>query len=682
MTDSTGKLTHRVSAPLTTLGYANQMISKLTTAKIAALLSAVFRLLLAAFALSFAHAVHAQTVTTYVNGTDGTIDGTTTCAAPLVRNFVVGGPSYTVSDVDLGFFATHTWRGDIRLTLQSPDGTRVQLVDGDANNVSGDNLNVLLNDAHAQTVNTDSPTGNHSTAAPPPFANNFSPNASLAAFNGVASAGTWRLEICDIFSGADNGIFRHAELYLTSAPTNYADLSLTKTVSNATPANATAISYTLTVTNAASSPLAASGVQVSDVLPLGFTFVSASGFGTYDNGTGVWNVGSVPIGVSRSITINGTVNATSGATVTNTAEIIASSVPDLDSTVNNGNTGEDDYASVSFTVSGTRTAGTPPTLVCPVGSVLFDWDLRTWTAGSLNNTYAVTGIGDVEYDISSAGVFVNDPAFGGQSPTLSDQNDGGTGTTDVSLHQYLDFANQSQVATTVITLPTAVPGAQFTVYDVDFANNDFADKLTVTGTFNGATVIPTLTNGVVNYVVGNTAIGDGGSSGTSGDGNVEVTFSSPVDTITISYGNHTTAPADPDGQAIAIDDITYCNPQTTLSVTKVSSVVSDPVNATTNPKSIPGAVISYCILVNNPGSATATSIVATDNIPSDLTFVPGTIRSGTSCGTATTVEDDNNTGADESDPFGASISGTTLTMTAGSLGPTDNLAITFQATVD
>ncbi|MXO90005.1 DUF11 domain-containing protein [Altererythrobacter aquaemixtae] len=461
-----------------------------------------------------------------------------------------------------------------------------------------------------------------------------------------------------------------------------ADLSLTKTVSNATPANGTAVSYTLTVNNAASSVFNATGVQVRDVLPAGFTYVSASGVGTYNSGTGIWDVGSVPVGTNRSITINGTVNATSGATITNTAEIIASNQPDRDSTVNNGVTTEDDYATRSFTVSGTRVAGTPPVLSCPVGSVLFDWDTRTWTAGSLNNTYAVTGIGNINYTVSSPGVFVDDPAFGGQSPSLSNANNGGTGTTDVALHQYLDFADQSQTATTVITLPTAVPGAQFTVYDIDFANNDFADKLTVTGSFNGATVIPTLTNGVANYVVGNTAIGDAGSGGTSADGNVVVTFSSPVDTITIVYGNHTTAPAVPDGQAIAIADIRYCNPQATLSVTKVSSILSDPVNATTNPKPIPGALVRYCILVNNPGSATATSIVATDNIPADLTFVPGSIRSGTSCGTATTVEDDNNTGADESDPYGAAIAGSTLTMTAGSLGPTANMAITFQATLN
>ncbi len=179
-----------------------------------------------------------------------------------------------------------------------------------------------------------------------------------------------------------------------------------------------------------------------------------------------------------------------------------------------------------------------------------------------------------------------------------------------------------------IDLPTAVPSAQFTIFDIDFAANDFADKATVTGSFNGTSVIPTLTNGVANYVVGNTAIGDAGSGGTSGDGNVVVTFSSPVDTITIVYGNAATAPANPDGQAAAWFDITFCEPESSLSVTKISQVISDPINGNSNPKAIPGATLQYCILMANSGSGTADTVVATDTIPTNVTYIAETMRSG------------------------------------------------------
>ena len=406
------------------------------------------------------------------------------------------------------------------------------------------------------------------------------------------------------------------------------DLSLGKTVSNANPAPGASLSYTLTLTN--SGTATASGVVVRDVLPDGFSFVSASGYGTYNSSTGEWTIPTIASGASRVITISGTVTAPAGVTITNVAEVWSSLNYDPDSLPGNTVSGEDDQASVTFTVSGTRTAGTPPTLFCPRGSTLFDWDLRSWAAGSLSNSYAVTGMGNIGFAITSGGTWVNDAAFGGLSPTLSNQNTGGLGGAQVALHQYLDFANQAQTATTTISLPSAAAGAQFTVFDVDYAASDFADKLTVTGSYNGTTVNPVLTNGVVNYVVGNSAIGDGSSSGTSGDGNVVVTFSQPIDTITIVYGNANTAPADPDGQAIALHDITFCTPYADLSVTKVSAVVSDPVNGSSNPKAIPGALVEYVIAISNSGiSATDSgSVVITDAGPAQASLCFDTNGSG------------------------------------------------------
>ncbi len=630
---------------------------------------------------AFPQALHAQTVTTYVNTTNGAIDGTTTCTAPLVRNFSVG-TSFTVSDVDIGVFVTHTWRGDLRMTLQSPTGTRVQLTNGDTNNISGDNFNVLLNDEGTQTVNTDGNTATHSTAAPPPFQHDFIPNNALTAFDGENSLGTWRLEICDLFPSADNGTFQHAELYLTDTPTNYADLSLTKTVSNSSPGTATAINYTLQVTNAASSPNTATGVIVNDLLPAGVSFNSAAGDGSYDNVTGNWSVGTIAPGQTRTLVISATVNATPGATVTNAAEITASSESDIDSAVNNGANGEDDYDTASFTVSGTRTAGTPPTLICPNGNTIFDWDTRTWTAGSLVNNYSQTNIGNINFNIATTATWLSNATYGGQSPALQNVVTGGLSPAQFSLFLYPDFSTISETVTATITLPTAVDGAQFTVFDIDYNPGQFADRMRVTGTFDGSPVIPTLTNGISNYVIGNEAFGDALSSDPQSNGNVVVTFTSPVDTIIIEYGNHSLSPTNPGGQAIALHDINFCTPDTTLSVTKISQLISDPVNGTTNAKRIPGAIVQYCILISNAGSATATDITATDSIPGDVTFNAGSMRSGTNCGSAATVEDDDATGADESDPFGAGISGTDLTATATSLGPADAFALTFQVTVD
>ena len=640
-------------------------------------ITAIWRFALALLVLCLPQAVFAQTTTTYTNGTDGNINNGTQCGSPLVRNFTVG-TSYTVGDVDIGVYVTHTWRGDLRMTLQAPDGTRVQIVNGETNNViSGDNFNVRLDDSAAQTVNTDSATGAHSTAAPPPFANTFAPNNPLSTLAGRNSLGTWRLEICDLYPSADNGNFRHAELYLTSAPATYADLSLTKAVSNAAPASGANVTYTLNVTNASGSPTTATGVAVTDILPAGTSYVSHSGFGTFTPGTGVWSVGSVAPGQTRTLSIVVSVTAMATATVINTAEITASSVIDLDSTVNNGQTTEDDYDAVSFTVAGSRVAGTPPTLSCPAGSSLFDWDTNAWPLSSFANNYALANIGTIGFTIVSSGAWTG-------SPVTNNSNNGGLAGTQDSLFESLDFANPSETATTTITLPTAVPGVQFRVFDIDYAANDFADRLTVTGSFNGTPVTPTLTNGISNYVLGNSAYGDAASDPTSGNGNVVVTFSQPVDTITIEYGNHSSVPVpatNPDGQAISIWDITFCHPVAVLGVTKVSTLVSDPLNGTTNPRAIPGAVMEYCILVQNPGSGTATNVVGTDTIPATLTYTAGSMLSGTNCAGASTAEDDNATGGDEADPYGASVTGATLTATAASLGPSASFALKFRTTI-
>src|SRR3546814_5248319 len=163
-------------------------------------------------------------------------------------------------------------------------------------------------------VNSDGNGTNHSNSAPP-YQNSFRPNAPLSAFNGQSSAGTWRLEICDQYPSADNGNFVRTDLYLTSVPSNYADLSLTKSVSNAAPAFGASINYVLSVTNASGSAQTATGVTVADNLPAGFSFTGASGFGSYNSATGVWTVGSIPPETKRTLTISGTVPATAGASV-------------------------------------------------------------------------------------------------------------------------------------------------------------------------------------------------------------------------------------------------------------------------------------------------------------------------------------------------------------------------------
>lgn len=92
-------------------------------------------------------------------------------------------------------------------------------------------------------------------------------------------------------------------------------------------------------------------------------------------------------------------------------------------------------------------------------------------------------------------------------------------------------------------------------------------------------------------------------------------------------------------------------PAVTINVIKTVSIISDPINGTTNPKYIPGAVLRYSITVTNTGTRAvdANSIIITDPLPTALTyyasttsgppvtFVDGTPASGLTYNYATNV---------------------------------------------
>jgi uncharacterized repeat protein (TIGR01451 family) len=118
-----------------------------------------------------------------------------------------------------------------------------------------------------------------------------------------------------------------------------------------------------------------------------------------------------------------------------------------------------------------------------------------------------------------------------------------------------------------------------------------------------------------------------------------------------------------------------------INISKTSSIISDGVSGG-NPKSIPGAVVSYCILITNTGPSAATNVAASDVIPATLTYIAGSMVSGTTCANAATAEDDNAASADESDPVGASISGATIAIVAPSLILNGSVAIKFEATIN
>ena len=127
---------------------------------------------------------------------------------------------------------------------------------------------------------------------------------------------------------------------------------------------------------------------------------------------------------------------------------------------------------------------------------------------------------------------------------------------------------------------------------------------------------------------------------------------------------------------------------TTLNVLKTATLISDPVDGIIAPKAIPGAIVQYCMRVSNAGPNTATSLNLTDALPANMTYVPGSIVVGTAgvgganCILLGTSEDDDATGADETDLYGGSWDGTTVRAMMPQVTTLVPMAVQFQATVN
>ena len=127
---------------------------------------------------------------------------------------------------------------------------------------------------------------------------------------------------------------------------NFPDLTLTKTVNDATPSEGQTITYSIKVTNNGDG--SGTGIEILDLLPAGVTYAGTTTIdqGSYDSVTGVWDIGTLASGVNVDLVLEATVDgngATSGSTITNTASVNA-----LDQT--DPNTG-DNSASVDIVVN-------------------------------------------------------------------------------------------------------------------------------------------------------------------------------------------------------------------------------------------------------------------------------------------------------------------------------------------
>ena len=168
-------------------------------------------------------------------------------------------------------------------------------------------------------------------------------------------------DVFDIDSTPDNDILAEDDQEdATVVPVDVADVALTKTVDNLTPDVASNVTFTITVTN--EGPSDATNLEVIDVLPSGYTYVSDDAAGDYIAATGIWNIGTLLNNQTILLNVVATVNTTGN--YTNVAEVTAMDQLDIDSTPNNNILAEDDQDQVTtiprqlVDVSVTKTANT------------------------------------------------------------------------------------------------------------------------------------------------------------------------------------------------------------------------------------------------------------------------------------------------------------------------------------
>jgi uncharacterized repeat protein (TIGR01451 family) len=417
----------------------------------------------------------------------------------------------------------------------------------------------------------------------------------------------------------------------TVAPTQ-ADLAISKTVNNPTPNVGSQITFTITLQNFG--PDTATGVQVTDLLPAGLTFASATpSQGTYTSGSGIWNVGTVTVGAIPTLSIVATV-ATSSAN-TNTATITASNQFDsntgnnsasatatpqqanlsISKTVNNPtpNVGTQVTFTITLQNAGPDTAtGVQVTDLLPAGLTFVS---ATPSQGTYTSGSGIWNVGTVAIGSQTLSIVATVAASSARTNTAtisaSNQFDPNTANNSASATETPQQANIAM--TNVASAPTALSGSNFS-WTVTATNNgpDTATNVTVTDLVPAGVsfVSATPSQGTYNSATGAWAIGTLANSAAA-TLILNVTAGPPAtvtDTASVSHSDQF--------------DPNTANDSASSSVT-IQALAADlglglaVDNATPNV----GAAVTLTVTLQNIGPNDATGVTVTDLLPAGLTFV-------------------------------------------------------------
>lgn len=457
----------------------------------------------------------------------------------------------------------------------------------------------------------------------------------------------------------------------TTPVTAVSDLSISKTVSNTTPTVGSLVTFTVIVTNGG--PQDNTGVEVTDLLPSGYTYNNFTlSTGAYDPTTGVWTVGNLVNGKFETLQLTARVNASGN--YTNSTEITAADLPDPDSTPNNGNTTEDDYSTAttvpiyqSSDLSLTKTVNNTTPLVgtlatfeiivtnngpqdntgvqvkdlLPSGYILNGYTISTgtynattgiWTVGNLINGKSETL--QIIATVNPTGDFTNiAEVTAADLPDPDSTPNNGVTTEDdygTALIVPIQQAAVSDLSLTKkVNNPTPLVGSQVT-FEVVITNNGPKDNTGVkvkdllpSGyTYNSYTI----TTGTYDSLTGLWTVGNliNGKSETL---QVTATVNDSGDYLNVAEVTASDVP-DPDStpnNGVTTED-DYAT-ATTTPIKKSSDLsLSKIVN---NATPLVGTIDTFEIVVTNSGPQDNTGVQVTDLLPSGYTYSSFTVSTGT-----------------------------------------------------
>src|SRR5207247_1558561 len=408
------------------------------------------------------------------------------------------------------------------------------------------------------------------------------------------------------------------------------------------------ITYTLGYSNTGNS--GATGVVLSDTIPVNTTFVSATGGGALSAGIVTWSIGSLAAGGSGSVQLvvrvasplaNGTVitdgtysidsietapiSGVAITTIVTSAPVLAVSATDAPDPVaaggtitytlgysNTGNSG-----ATGVVLSDTIPVNT--TFVSATGGGALSAGIVTWSIGSL----AAGGSGSVQLVVRVAsplasGTVITDGTYSIDSVEIAPVS-GAAITTTVTSTPVL--------AVTATDAPDPVVAGGTITYTLSYSNTGnsgatgviLADTIPVNTTFVSATGGGSLSAGVVTWSIGPLA------AGASGSVTLAVGVASPLANGTVIT----------DG-TYSIDSIETAPISGVAITTTVTSAPVLAVTATDTPDPVvAGGTIAYTLGYSNTGNSGATGVVLSDTIPVNTTFVSATGGGALSAGIVT-----------------------------------------------